>query len=323
MKSAAAADDLPRDGAPEIAMVGRSNVGKSSLINALVRQRVARTSAAPGKTRLANIYRVVRGASSPVYLVDLPGYGYARGGSGSVREFAELTRVLRTGSARLTRSPARAGRHGRRERIAALLRGCAPSGSAERHRGPRAAVGGRALQRGRDQDRQAHTRRAIRVLRELQSVFVIPQLPVSAVTGEGLEELWKLIDTLVNLNQPAQPQPPAPTAPQPLRKSCSRSGKIERIDLATLKDMSVGALTKIAKQLDVPGATGMRKQELIFEILKARGKAGSSFPKGSRNAARRIAPAGARLQPAAGPRRPTSRRRRSASSICTPATPCH
>ena len=46
--------------------------------------------------------------------------------------------------------------------------------------------------------------------------------------------------------------------------------KIERIDLATLKDMSVGALTKIAKQLDVPGATGMRKQELIFEILKAR-----------------------------------------------------
>ena len=82
MKSAAAAEDLPRDGTPEIAMVGRSNVGKSSLINALVRQRVARTSAAPGKTRLANIYRVARGASAPLYLVDLPGYGYARGGVG-------------------------------------------------------------------------------------------------------------------------------------------------------------------------------------------------------------------------------------------------
>src|SRR5438045_432661 len=74
-------------------MVGRSNVGKSSLINALVRQQVARTSAAPGKTRLANIYRVNRGTTGPFYLVDLPGYGYARGGTGATREFQELTRA--------------------------------------------------------------------------------------------------------------------------------------------------------------------------------------------------------------------------------------
>ncbi|MEQ1868996.1 MAG: transcription termination factor Rho [Vicinamibacterales bacterium] len=53
------------------------------------------------------------------------------------------------------------------------------------------------------------------------------------------------------------------------------------MDLATLKDMSVGHLTKIAKQLDVPGATGMRKQELIFEILKARAeKSGLIFSEG-------------------------------------------
>jgi len=57
--------------------------------------------------------------------------------------------------------------------------------------------------------------------------------------------------------------------------------KIERIDLATLKDLSVAALTKIAKQLDVPGATGVRKQELIFEILKARAeKSGLIFSEG-------------------------------------------
>src|SRR5262249_44992599 len=65
------------------------NVGKSSLINALVRQKIARTSGMPGKTRLANIYRVAR--SEPFYLVDLPGFGYARG-KDSAREFEGLTR---------------------------------------------------------------------------------------------------------------------------------------------------------------------------------------------------------------------------------------
>ena len=74
--------------------MGRSNVGKSSLINALVRRRLARTSAAPGKTRLANIYRVTREGGAPLYLVDLPGYGYARGGNDSARAFDELTRAF-------------------------------------------------------------------------------------------------------------------------------------------------------------------------------------------------------------------------------------
>src|SRR6186713_2544223 len=88
--SAAGAEGFPRDRLPEVAIVGRSNVGKSSLINALVRQPLARTSAAPGKTRLANFYRVQRGSSPPLYLVDLPGYGYARGGGASAQEFNRL-----------------------------------------------------------------------------------------------------------------------------------------------------------------------------------------------------------------------------------------
>ena len=71
-----------------------------------------------------------------------------------------------------------------------------------------------------------------------------------------------------------QPQTSTPAQQPPKGNGAAEPPeKIERIDLATLKDMSVGALTKIAKQLDVPGATGMRKQELIFEILKARGLA--------------------------------------------------
>src|SRR6476620_11545805 len=89
--SAADASGFPRAQLPEVAVVGRSNVGKSSLINALVRRQLARTSATPGKTRLANFFRVQRGTASAFHLVDLPGYGYARGGDASAQEFRRLT----------------------------------------------------------------------------------------------------------------------------------------------------------------------------------------------------------------------------------------
>jgi GTP-binding protein len=74
--SAAAPADFPPPSLPEIAVVGRSNVGKSSLINALVGQDgLARTSRTPGRTRLINWFEVE--ARPTFYLVDLPGYGYA------------------------------------------------------------------------------------------------------------------------------------------------------------------------------------------------------------------------------------------------------
>ena len=67
--------DYPRDRLPEIALIGRSNVGKSSLINTLLnRKALAKTSSAPGKTRTVNFYRV----NGEFYLVDLPGFGYAK-----------------------------------------------------------------------------------------------------------------------------------------------------------------------------------------------------------------------------------------------------
>ena len=67
-------EQIPQDSLPEFAFIGRSNVGKSSLINMLTGRQIAKVSGTPGKTRLINHFTV----NDRWYLVDLPGYGYAR-----------------------------------------------------------------------------------------------------------------------------------------------------------------------------------------------------------------------------------------------------
>lgn len=88
-----AIDGLPNDGRPEIAFAGRSNVGKSSLINALTgRKTLARVSVTPGRTRELNFFTL--GAFSPqgggAYLVDMPGYGYAKVSRSAVKGWTQL-----------------------------------------------------------------------------------------------------------------------------------------------------------------------------------------------------------------------------------------
>ena len=78
---------FPGRGKPEIAMAGRSNVGKSSLINSLCNNsRLARTSSEPGKTRLINLYSI----NDSFFLVDLPGYGFARASGDERRRWAGM-----------------------------------------------------------------------------------------------------------------------------------------------------------------------------------------------------------------------------------------
>lgn len=77
----------PMDGKPEIAFAGKSNVGKSTLINAILgRRALARTSSQPGKTRTINFYDV----NDIMYVVDLPGYGYAKAPKTEIAKWGEM-----------------------------------------------------------------------------------------------------------------------------------------------------------------------------------------------------------------------------------------
>jgi len=182
--SAVGARDFPRDRLAEVALVGRSNVGKSSLINALVGKSLARTSAAPGKTRLANFYRVQRGTSRPLYLVDLPGYGYARGGDQTAREFNRLAEAY---FARAVDQP-----------IGVLLL------VDSRHPGLESDLDAWAWARslpcpsaviGTKVDKLTRASRT-RHAHEFESLFQQPVPLVSAMDGEGLDALWKMIASL-------------------------------------------------------------------------------------------------------------------------------
>lgn len=203
--SASGPEDFPRDGLPEVALVGRSNVGKSTLVNALVGRRVARTSASPGKTRLVNVYRV-RSRDVAFHLADLPGYGYARAPRRTSAPGAEGHEA---------HSPT-AGRAAAREAFDALTRayfsarrpGCDRPGPTHvlllvdaRHPGLASDLSARRWLDEQSMpvtvvatklDKLSRAERP-RACARLEAAFDAPVVPVSSVTGEGLKTLWTLI----------------------------------------------------------------------------------------------------------------------------------
>ncbi len=141
-------EDLPADGRPEVAFAGRSNVGKSSLINALTGQKaLARVSVTPGRTRELNYFTL--GKEGELYLVDMPGYGYARAAKSEIKGWTRLIRDYLRGRRELKR--------------VFLLDRRAPRHQTERHRDDEAARRSRGLlPGGADQGRQAKGNRACR-----------------------------------------------------------------------------------------------------------------------------------------------------------------
>jgi len=207
--SAPDARAIPADGIPHVALVGRSNVGKSSLINALTGRKLARTSAAPGKTRLANLYRLHMdgGPGGPgrwsVYLADLPGYGYARGGEASVAELAQIAESYFSPVGRVFRPASEPGLKTRPTETAYRIAGVLHLVDS-RHPGLDAdrdaaawldTLGVKRTVLATKIDKLSRSERA-KNLKSLERQLGTAPLAISAAKGEGLDDLWTLIARL-------------------------------------------------------------------------------------------------------------------------------
>jgi GTP-binding protein len=188
--SAASPEQFPRDGLPEVAFLGRSNVGKSSLLNAMAGTKgLARVSSDPGRTRTVNFFRV-SGADRPggagrgdLYLVDLPGYGYAKAPR-EVRESFEQIAV----SYLQARDPLRLcvfivdARHEPSERDSTLR------GFLDAHGLPYVVAANKVDTLGRGEAQRRRNALARDLARNAAAV-----VPVSATRGTGLDDLWNTI----------------------------------------------------------------------------------------------------------------------------------
>ncbi len=176
-------EDFVRDGRPEFAFVGRSNVGKSSLLNRLLGRRgLARISSTPGRTRAINYFLI----NERVYFVDLPGYGYAKAGRADRAEWAALVDgylrcevprrtvlLLIDGKVGATPLDQQAYRYLTEMEVATVI----------------VATKIDQVKRGKRQAQLDEIRRTLGAAEEAQI------LPVSAESGDGIPALWSTLDS--------------------------------------------------------------------------------------------------------------------------------
>jgi GTP-binding protein len=178
---------LPEDDRPEVALFGRSNVGKSSLINALLGRRgEARVSKTPGKTRAANYFTI----NDRFFLVDMPGYGYARAPRTERARFQKLfEQYLDADDRRSAMVQLIDARHD------PTVLDLESIGRLRRSRRPMCLVFTKADKVSRNK-LDATVARALRGMEVRRDTGVVP---FSAVTGQGKQELWGWIETALRL----------------------------------------------------------------------------------------------------------------------------
>lgn len=175
---------LPKNLRPEVAFAGKSNVGKSSLINGLMnRKSLARTSSQPGKTQTINFYNI----NSEIYLVDLPGYGYAKVSQSEKEKWGRLIERYLHGSRQL-------------RAVFLLIDIRHEPGANDKlmydwicHNGYEPIIIATKL----DKIKRSQIQKQLKLIREgLQVKPGTRILPFSAQTKQGREEIWAVIEEL-------------------------------------------------------------------------------------------------------------------------------
>ena len=176
---------LPENPKPEVAFSGKSNVGKSSLINGLLnRKSLARTSSQPGKTQTINFYSV----NQELYLVDLPGYGYAKAAQEIRAKWGKMIENYLHGSRQL-----------KAVFLLVDIRHEASANDREMyrwivHQGYEPIIIATKL----DKIKRSQVQKQLKLLREsLNPVPGTRIIPFSAQTRQGREEIWEMIDGLL------------------------------------------------------------------------------------------------------------------------------
>lgn len=194
VRSASRLDQLVRDGMPEIAFVGRSNVGKSTLMNRILQRKgLARTSRTPGRTRLVNYFLINR----RFYFVDLPGYGFARASRAERQRWAELMEQYLTwsDSGSEVREFTKARSVPPERLLVQLVDGKVGATPLDRQAFDYFCdLGHDPLLVATKLDKVPRSRR-VRSLKAIRRSLELPEeaeiVPFSAVSGEGVGQLWK------------------------------------------------------------------------------------------------------------------------------------